>query len=237
MDTTELTPSLVTPLFTFILFGRPPFVPLANGREALQLTGTQYFTLQPKDKLATTCTEDISQCKNGITISLRLRFTRLYDNTYVFSNGGYSSTTDGVSMLYRFGQLHVFARLRNKHWYVSHRVPNLVGRWTIIYVSWQETKGLSLYVDKRLAVETATHVEDVPPAPNSKTKSVFFFGGYKNVDSPYAECLLHLFKVQTVHILILIENHLISVEGLFSFYMFNFLSITVKLILSSIGTL
>ncbi|XP_064631285.1 uncharacterized protein LOC135489721 [Lineus longissimus] len=95
------------------------------------------------------CFNDIDQCKQGITVSFWVKFDSIAENTYIISNGGQSTVGKGFAMLYRYGQLQVMFKNSKQAWYLPCGSLQ-TQKWTLFEMSWHETKGLLVYIDRAI---------------------------------------------------------------------------------------
>lgn len=93
-----------------------------------------------------TCFGNLEKCNNGLTVILYLKFKEMIENGYVMSTGPYS-------IYYRNGKTHATFSTPTKTWTVSTDKikPN---QWQRVALSWDDTKGLSMYIDKKQVAAT-----------------------------------------------------------------------------------
>ncbi|KAK3601341.1 hypothetical protein CHS0354_011946 [Potamilus streckersoni] len=85
------------------------------------------------------------------TLAMWLKFENVgNDNGVYLSNGGHSSQSHGVAMLYKKGMLEfVFRKKDGKEWKVKAR-DVLPKRWYHVTATWLLDEGLSVYVNGNL---------------------------------------------------------------------------------------
>ncbi|GFN84180.1 hypothetical protein PoB_001068600 [Plakobranchus ocellatus] len=86
------------------------------------------------------CLTDPSVCIDGVTIEIVVKLTTLEENSIIFTSGGEVPDQPGITLLYRFGQVHVIVSTTLQSWYVT--LPKQI-IWTNnfckVQVSWTTT--------------------------------------------------------------------------------------------------
>ncbi|KAL3854429.1 hypothetical protein ACJMK2_013699, partial [Sinanodonta woodiana] len=121
----------------------------------------------------TECFGDLDLCPLGYTLSMWLKFenVRNFNGVYL-SNGGHSSQSHGVAMLYKKGTLEfVFRKKDGKEWKVKAR-DVLPKRWYHVTATWLLDDGLSLYLNGKLMDKLKF------PVNRAKASSDFLFNDF-----------------------------------------------------------
>lgn len=143
------------------LYGNPSFQNGKVGR-SLQLDGEDDYVDGGDQSNA--CLGDLSLCQHGVTISMWWYFSRLDDYTYFFSTGA-----RGLQFYYFRNQLIVEAQQRSKFWKVTFSNPE-VRRWYFVEFTWDDDKGLRLYLDLQ---EVASDPDYQIRSPDSSVGNLF----------------------------------------------------------------
>ncbi|XP_071090000.1 uncharacterized protein [Haliotis cracherodii] len=139
--------------------------------------------------LGKSCLTDITKCKHGLTISVEMVFTKLNENTVVFTTGGEAPDLPGISLLYRYGQFHVIVSSSVKAWFVSIPRDHIeLSTPQVIYIYFKET--LKVYINRKLVASTMEHVTHLDTS--REMKSVFYFGKSFTTLTPghHLQCVL-----------------------------------------------
>lgn len=93
----------------------------------------------------------------GYTLGLWVKFNDVGDTEGVYmSNGGHSSSSHGIAMTYKLGELEfVFRTKSGLYWNVKYDNA-LEDKWYHVMVSWTNEKGLKLYINGDLVSESTT---------------------------------------------------------------------------------
>ena len=115
------------------------------------------------------CLANLERCYNGLTVSLWLNARQLGDNTYFLSSPTYS-------LYYKDRQLKSKFAAGGKEWRVGTQNFN-EGEWHNVMLSWEQEKGLSLYMDGQ-EVSQDTQPTDImlgdEPETEAKAEDLYF---------------------------------------------------------------
>lgn len=121
-------------------------VDLSNDRSCVEI--------QPKNPAS--CLADLKNCAAGITMSMKLAFTKsVEDGSVLFSTGGDDDQVGiGWTMFYKFGSWILRAVVDDRKWEVA--IPAAVSKshWQEFMFSWHKEEGLVAYVGGMKIAET-----------------------------------------------------------------------------------
>ncbi|XP_062614011.1 uncharacterized protein LOC134275752 isoform X2 [Saccostrea cucullata] len=124
------------------------------------------------------CLGNPDLCLHGFLISYWVKLDELRNHSYYFSSHGINIYSVGKN-------LYATVQAGNRKW--EARTYGLeMGIWQYVEVTWSESKGLSIYIDLRLAVKQTGHSIE---SPSKSTDSTFYIGraNYANQQEyPYA---------------------------------------------------
>lgn len=123
--------------------------------EVLQVKTGQHVAITPTRG---TCMADISQCTSGLTLRFPLRILE-YRNGMVFSSsGGDEENSYGWTIKYFEGRMVAMVTTITKKWIVEFRKFD-TGKWFNLDLSWEETRGLFVYIDNKLVAKADKFIE------------------------------------------------------------------------------
>ncbi|XP_056012893.1 uncharacterized protein LOC125678424 isoform X7 [Ostrea edulis] len=126
---------------------------------------------------STSCLGNPDLCLHGFIISFWMKLDELRNHSYYFSSPGIDIYSVGKN-------LYAVVQAGNRKW--EARTYGLEkGIWQYLEVTWSESKGLSIYIDLRLAVKQVGHSIE---SPRKSTRSTFYIGraNYANLQEyPY----------------------------------------------------
>ena len=133
-----------------------PGVSLVSGKvgNAVSLSGNGEFVNLGNQRES--CMGNVEMCNNGLMITFYVLLNQVVDGAHLLSSGTYSIFTRDRRIVARFST-------PNKTWEVSSGVTVAPSAWHRVEVSWDEDKGLQLYVDKEKAVSTTEFRAHPPP--------------------------------------------------------------------------
>ncbi|KAK0051982.1 hypothetical protein Bpfe_018529 [Biomphalaria pfeifferi] len=152
------------------------------------------------------CLTNPTNCQNGFTINLVIKITTLLEGSIIFTSGGDTPDKPGITLIYRFGQIHVVVSTSTLSWYISlshTQILSWYNKFTTIYVSWSLQQNLQLIVNEVLVAEALF------PLSHSVTSAItnsLIIGGNT------VQCIVSSIKIWLVHILILINQSIVSCQ-------------------------
>ncbi|XP_053386148.1 uncharacterized protein LOC123539409 isoform X3 [Mercenaria mercenaria] len=145
---------------------------LVNGvmYKALRINGARQKVKVSGPGHRNECFGDLSQCPDGYTIGLWLKFDRTGRGKGVYlSNGGHETSSHGVAMLYETGSIQwIFRKKSGQEWRATANNV-LPRRWYHVAVTWSERKGLLIYINGNKAAQGSTPTMN----PGKSTVSTF----------------------------------------------------------------
>ena len=101
------------------------------------------------------CFGNLAKCNHGMTLIFFLKPKTMIEDGYFLSSGPYH-------VWYENGQTHAQFSTPDKTWKVStDRI--MPGKWQRVDISWDEDRGLQLYVDKKRVATTRDYTSDSRP--------------------------------------------------------------------------
>lgn len=114
---------------------------------------------------STSCLGNPDLCLHGFLISFWIKLDELRSHSYYFSSPGIDVYSVGKD-------LYAVVHAGNRKWEAqTYGLESVI--WQFVEVSWSESKGLSIYIDLRLAVKQAGHSIE---SPKKSTDSTFYIG-------------------------------------------------------------
>ena len=145
---------LITPAFNFTVHGNPVLNLQEKGQTALVLNGSRQYVELPDKGIP--CLEKLSDCKNGFTMKLEVKFTHVdvTKKTYILSSGGDKSGTSGTALYLQSNQLIFAVKQGIFHWTGSCNVTSLIKTnvWYSIEVSWS-MKGITVIINGNKVID------------------------------------------------------------------------------------
>ena len=108
--------------------------------------------------LKDSCFADLDSCTKGLTLSTRIKFTKIEENTIFLSSGSDSFDTSRMTLVYRYGRFHFVLKSEKKAYYVSFSRVS-VNKWSLFEFSFNKTDGLLVYVDNALVAKTTVAID------------------------------------------------------------------------------
>ncbi|GFS24154.1 von Willebrand factor D and EGF domain-containing protein [Elysia marginata] len=150
-----------------------------------------------------TCLTDPSVCTDGLTIEIVVKLTTLEENSIIFTSGGEVPDQPGITLIYRFGQVHIIVSTKLQSWYVSFSKTII---WTNdfckVQVSWSQLTSLKVFVNEMLMGVSVTPVDHRNPTV-SVTDALTIGGGRTT-------CIVNMVHIWLVHIDILIDLNIVK---------------------------
>ncbi|XP_059165094.1 mucin-2-like [Physella acuta] len=188
--------SVVSDGWNLTLEGKPEV-----GPEGVELSKPEQAIVIPVSN--DSCLTNPSACTQGLTIHVTIKVVSIVENSIIFTSGGDKPDQPGVTMVYRFGMIHIVVSTTNQSWYLS--VPRDTINWSLefvsVYVSWSLDTSLKLVINNVLVAETTTSINHVTSV--SVTNSLIFGGSH-------AHSIISSIKIWLVHILILVNNNIVD---------------------------
>ena len=133
------------------------------------------------------CLGNMAQCSEGFGIHIKIKFTEIGEDSsdlIIFSNGGHSRYSNGAYLLQRFGDEYEFGvAMGPSVWSVVFRlVPEFT---TDIHAVWNQSMGLTVYVDGASQVNNQPRDRDFEPWMFETFTDVVF--GVNMDGSPHTE--------------------------------------------------
>ncbi|KAK6166927.1 hypothetical protein SNE40_023527 [Patella caerulea] len=127
--------------------GNPQIVP-GVVKQALELDGRVQYARIAGSSHRAECLGDLSKCPDGYFLSMWLQFKdHITERGVYMSNGGERQDSHGIAMYYGDGILEfIFKHPNGQTWSVKDR-NFLPKRWYHVAASWDQNKGLHLFVD------------------------------------------------------------------------------------------
>lgn len=101
------------------------------------------------------CIANIDACADtGFTITINVNFVKLQDGMVILSTGGEREDSNGISMVYEFGQFHVTISTVTFTWKVSFNVIKL-NIWAKFDITWDATSGVGVYINDNFIIRNA----------------------------------------------------------------------------------
>ena len=107
------------------------------------------------------CFGSLQLCPNGYSIATWLLISNADCSRYVFSNGGQTSKSHGISLIYQANKgFTAYARTETNLWIATGNTSPPVERgvWHYVMLSWSQIDGLYLYVNDSLIARNTTSV-------------------------------------------------------------------------------
>ncbi|KAH9513339.1 hypothetical protein Btru_034658 [Bulinus truncatus] len=151
------------------------------------------------------CLTDPSKCAAGFTFKLVIKITTLIEGGVIFTSGGDQPDKPGITLIYRFSQIHVVVSTTTHSWYVSLSQEQIAWKhnFASIYVSWSLQHHLQLVVNEVLVAQSLI------PLPHGVTSSIT---NSLTIGGNSVQCIISSIQIWLVHILILINNNIISCQ-------------------------
>ena len=137
--------TIVHPNYVINLYGGAT---LTNGKigNAVRFTGNgEYLSLGDQHD---SCLGNLAKCEHGLTVSFLMNPQRFIENGYFMSSGPYS-------VYYKNGKVRAKFSTDDDTWEVATDSIQL-NKWQKVELSWDEERGLQMYVDKSLVASSAT---------------------------------------------------------------------------------
>ncbi|KAL8587816.1 hypothetical protein ACOMHN_021034 [Nucella lapillus] len=94
------------------------------------------------------CFGDLARCDKGYYMGLWMQFRGVgYQKGVYLSNGGHSSSSHGVALLYSKGRLEAVFKMANGREWTTEARDVVEGRWYHVAVTWSQNRGLFVYVN------------------------------------------------------------------------------------------
>ncbi|XP_012936923.1 uncharacterized protein LOC101852371, partial [Aplysia californica] len=156
--------------------------------------------------LKDTCITNPAKCNEGLTIEIDVKLLELAEETIIFTSGGERPDEPGVTLLYRYGYIHVIVSTGSQSWYVSvSRQKIWTNQFCKILVSWSVKTRLQIFVNNVLV-----GVSESPVPHKEITTSIqdsLIIGGGNT------RCVIKEVHIWLVHVEILVETNIIIVQG------------------------
>ena len=139
-----------------------------TGNPAISNKGVQdgALVLMPNQSVAVNndrnqCFGSLRLCPNGYSIATWLLISNTDCSRYIFSNGGQSSKSHGISLIYEANKgFSAYARTETDLWIATGNTspPVKRGVWHYVMLAWSQIDGLYLYVNDSLIARNTTSV-------------------------------------------------------------------------------
>ena len=146
----------------FKIHGNVKFTESSIGK-FIHLKGSNtYLQLNPTG--VNTCLSDINTCSAGFTVTLKVIFHTLTDNTYIISNGGNSNGYSGISLFYSKDALNFYVKTSTNLWVLTVKHKLTLNVWHAITLSWNKNIGSEI-LDNGVLIGSASKPSPISQQP------------------------------------------------------------------------
>ena len=119
----------------------------------------------------------------GLTISTKVTFTKLVENTFILAKGDLTKKEQSFFLVFKFGKLHAGLSYKEKSWFVTiERSAALSVEYTFDF-SFSLTSGFKVYMNNAVVGETTVSVVNTVTSESAVEDRSLYIARHKIVES------------------------------------------------------